>query len=268
MARRGQLRRARVAVSRSAHRDLRPPRDVVVLSRAPHHHRRGRHGRHRTTRSWPGSLAPSATGAATATAPAARTTPAASASRSSSGACLTATTTSTSTATWATTSRRRTCRRRSAVPSFAASTSSAPRAARTTRSFARRSRPYEDRLVLPRRACAHGPVVVLLRHHRARGRRVHAQRAHRVPRGQSRRDAQPLQRQPPAASRVRGHRLQGGRRPRGHRRDHGAHLLRGRVPGHRRAAAGVHGRRLRALHGRRASRGRRGRGDRPTPARR
>ena len=36
-----------LALSRSADGDLRPPRDVVVLSGAPHHDRRGRHGRHR-----------------------------------------------------------------------------------------------------------------------------------------------------------------------------------------------------------------------------
>ena len=103
VARRGQLRRPRLALPRPADRDVRPPRHVVVLPRAPHHDGRGRHGRHRSTRSWPGSPARSATGAATATARAARTTPAASASPSSSAACRTATTTSTSTATSATT---------------------------------------------------------------------------------------------------------------------------------------------------------------------
>ena len=65
-------------------------------------------------------------------------------------ACPSATTTSTSTATSATTSRRRTCRRRSAVPSFAAWTSSGPRAVPTTRGCSRALTPYEDRLLLPR----------------------------------------------------------------------------------------------------------------------
>ena len=75
-------------------------------------------------------------------------------------------------------------------------------------------RPFEDRLAAAARSRAHRSVVVLLRRHGARGRRVQAQRAHRVPRGQPRRDAQPLQRQPPASPRVREHRVQGRRRPR------------------------------------------------------
>ena len=70
-------------------------------------------------------------------------------------------------------------------------------------------RAYEDRLILPRRAGAHRPVVVLLRDHRARGRRLHAQRADRLPRGEPHRDAQPLQRQPAAAPGLRGHRRAG-----------------------------------------------------------
>ena len=82
---------------------VRPPRDAVVLPRAPHHDGRGRLRGDRTTSSWRASPARSATGAATATAPAARTTPAARDSASSSAPCRTATTTSTSTATSATT---------------------------------------------------------------------------------------------------------------------------------------------------------------------
>ena len=35
-------------------------------------------------------------------------------------------------------------------------------------------RPYEDRLLLPVGAAAHGPVLVLLRDHRPRGRGLHA----------------------------------------------------------------------------------------------
>ena len=47
VVRRGQLRRPRLALPRPTDRDVRPPRDVVVLPRPPHHDRRGRHGRHR-----------------------------------------------------------------------------------------------------------------------------------------------------------------------------------------------------------------------------
>ena len=36
-------------LSRPADRDVRPPRDLVLLSGPPHHDRRGRHGRHRAT---------------------------------------------------------------------------------------------------------------------------------------------------------------------------------------------------------------------------
>ena len=36
-----------LAVPRPAHGHLRPPGHLVLLSRAPHHHRRGRHGRDR-----------------------------------------------------------------------------------------------------------------------------------------------------------------------------------------------------------------------------
>ncbi len=47
VAGRGQLRRPRLAVSRPAHGHLRPPGHLVVLPGAPHHDRRGRHGRDR-----------------------------------------------------------------------------------------------------------------------------------------------------------------------------------------------------------------------------
>ena len=73
-------------------------------------------------------------------------------------------------------------------------------------------RPYEDRLLLPC-AAAHRPVVVLLRDHRARGRRVHAQRADGLPGGEPHRDAEPLQRQSAAAPCLRGDRPAGGGRP-------------------------------------------------------
>ena len=100
---RGQLRRARLALSRPADRHVRPPGHHVVLSRAPHHDGRRRVRGHQRRTSWRASRARSATGAATATAPAARATPAARGSASSSARCRAATITSTSTATSATT---------------------------------------------------------------------------------------------------------------------------------------------------------------------
>ncbi len=103
VVRRGQLRRPGGDASRPAHRDVRPPGDLVLLSGPPHHDRRRRHGRTPATIDSAGSPSRFAIGVATATAPAARTTPAASGSASSSAACRTATTTSTSTATSATT---------------------------------------------------------------------------------------------------------------------------------------------------------------------
>ena len=100
---RGQLRRARLAVSRPADRHVRSPRDRLVLSRAPHHDGRGRLRRHQRRAPRRASPGRSATGAATATARAARATPAARASASSSARCRAASITSTSTATSATT---------------------------------------------------------------------------------------------------------------------------------------------------------------------
>ena len=58
--------------------------------------------------------------------------------------------------------------------------------------------------MLPRRDAAFRAVVVRLRHHRARGRRLHPGRPGPIPRGEPRRDAQPVRRQPAAASGVRG----------------------------------------------------------------
>ena len=87
-------------------------------------------------------------------------------------------------------------------------------------------RPYEDRLLLPVDAAEHRSVLVLLRDHRARGRRLHPPRADRLPGGQPHRDAHPVQRQPAASPGLRGHRAPRGRRPRHHGRGHGAHVLR------------------------------------------
>ena len=47
VAGRGQLRRPRLALSRPAHGHLRPPGHLVLLPGPPHHDRRGRHGRDR-----------------------------------------------------------------------------------------------------------------------------------------------------------------------------------------------------------------------------
>ena len=103
VARRGQLRRARLDLRRPPRRHFGDLATLVVLPRAPHHDGRGRRGAHATGRAASRSSSRSATGAATAGARPAARTPAASASPSSSATCRTATTTSTSTGTSATT---------------------------------------------------------------------------------------------------------------------------------------------------------------------
>ena len=117
------------------------------------------------------------------------------------------------------------------------------RASATTRGCSTALRPYEDRLILPVAPPRHGSVLVLLRHHGPRRRRLHAGRPDGVPRGESDRDAQPVQRQPAAPSGLRDDRAPGRRRPREHRHRHERHVLRRRLPGDRRCPAGLHDRR-------------------------
>ena len=187
---------------------------LVLLPGAPHHHRRGRHGRHRRRGARPHRPLRPRLGPRLllrgrreqhlrqAVRPAVRQ-PAA-----------TATTTSTSTATSATTSRPPTCRRPSAAPSWPGSDDFIAARKRNHARLLEALRPYEDRLILPVTPPHTRSVLVLLRDHRARGRRLHAQRADRLPRGQPHRDAQPVQRQPAAPPGLRDDRAPRGRRPR------------------------------------------------------
>ena len=169
---RGRLRRARLARSRGrAAGTFGARRDLLVLSRPPHDHRRGRRRRRATTTPGCARWPRCASGAATAGARRASTTPAAAASRAASASCPPATTTSTSSRTSASTSRSPTCRRRSGSRSSTSSDGFHARRRAELRPPRRRAARRSRTGSCSRARCPAPTLVVRLPADAARGRR-------------------------------------------------------------------------------------------------
>ena len=202
---RRQLRRARIALPRQADRDVRPPGDDVVLSGAPHHDGRRRLRGHRATSAWRASRARirdwgrdcycaggESNTCGTRFSQQFGTLPAGYDHKyvySHVGYNLKVTDMQAAIG----------CAQLEKLDGFIAA-----RRANFDR-LMDALRPYEDRLLLPRADAARGAVVVRIRDHRPRARRLHARRPRQVPRSEPRRNAEPVRRQSAAPSGLPGH---------------------------------------------------------------